>query len=260
MNEGFRKPTASNPIENGKLPHLKLSIDSKVPKLFFLPGDPDRLKLFEEAADSFEYLSVNREFSIGIGTFGGKEFGVCSTGIGGGSSEIVMVELHSLGVERVVRVGGCGALREDIKCGDMIINSGAVRLGGSSKMYVRVEYPAVADPFMVVALAESASKKGIRAHVGIGATVDSYYAGQGRCIEGFEIPGSSLPEELSSAGVINFDMETETIYTLASLMGMKAANILAVHGNRKTDEWLSDYRSAQICAIETALETDFLTL
>ena len=172
MNSPYGEPTAENPVENGKLPHLKLKIDSRVPELFFLPGDPDRLKLFEEVSDSFSYLSVNREFSIGKGTYKGKEFGVCSTGIGGGSSEIVMVELHTLGVKRVVRVGGCGALKKEIECGDMIINSGAVRLGGSSRMYVRIEYPAVADPFMVVALFNSSRKNGIKAHVGIGATVE----------------------------------------------------------------------------------------
>jgi uridine phosphorylase len=257
MNSPYGEPTAENPVENGKLPHLKLKIDSRVPELFFLPGDPDRLKLFEEVSDSFSYLSVNREFSIGKGTYKGKEFGVCSTGIGGGSSEIVMVELHTLGVKRVVRVGGCGALKKEIECGDMIINSGAVRLGGSSRMYVRIEYPAVADPFMVVALFNSSRKNGIKAHVGIGATVDSYYAGQGRAVPGLENSNRDLPQIFSLAGVLNFDMETETIFTLASLLGMKAANILAVHGNRETNTWLSDYRAAQISAIRTALEADF---
>lgn len=61
---------------------------------------------------------------------------------------------------------------------------------------------------------------------------------------------------MRAAGVINFDMESETIFTLASLMGMRAANILAVHGNRVSNMWLSDYKSAQIDAIKIALKAE----
>jgi len=255
MDDRKLKPIADNPVDDGLLPHLKVRTDLRVPELFFLPGDPARLKLFRELSDEFELLNENREFSIAVGSYSGRRFGVCSTGIGGGSSEIVMVELKELGVEKVVRVGGCGALREEIECGSMVLNSGVVRLGGSSRMYVRPEYPAVADPFMLVALHESVLRAGKKARVGIGATVDSYYAGQGRFLPAIEGLGErDLLEKMIAAGVINFDMESETIFTLASLMDMRAANILAVHGNRASNMWLSDYRSAQIDAIKIALE------
>jgi uridine phosphorylase len=258
MKDSTLKPIADNPLEGGLLPHLKLPIDLKVPELFFLPGDPGRLKLFEELADEFHYLNENREFAFAIGKINEKDFGVCSTGIGGGSTEIVMVELRELGVKKVVRVGGCGAIDERIACGSIILNSGCVRLGGSSDRYIRPEYPAVANPFMLVALFQSATQKGKDIYVGIGATVNSYYAGQSRRIPILEGLGDSgLMEEMRSAKVLNFDMETETIFTLASVLGMKAANILAVHGNRITNLWLSQYREAQLDIIKIALDSNF---
>ena len=253
-NDDLRK-IADNPIEDGRLTHLKVSLDTRVPEIFFLPGDPSRLELFKELADDFEYMNENREFRTAVARFKGREFGVCSTGIGGGSAEIVVNELYLLGVKKLVRVGGCGALREDIDCGDIIINTGAVRLGGSSSFYVRPEYPAVADPFMVCALAKSAEAEGSIANLGIGAMVNSYYEGQGRSVTGRKaVAGESLFQEMREAGVLNYDMETETIFTLASLMGMKAANILAVHGNRVTNMWLTKYREAQLNVVRIALE------
>ncbi len=258
MSKAPLKRIAENPIVDGLLPHLRVHVNTEVPDLFFLPGDPGRLKLFAELADSFTILSENREFSIGIGSYRGKEFGVCSTGIGGGSTEIAMVELRELGVHKVIRVGGCGALDERIPCGEIIMNSGAIRLGGSSKTYAMPEYPAVADPFLLVALFKSALESGHTPFVGIGATVDSYYAGQGRPISVIaNLVDPGWIQKMQSLRVINFDMETETIYTLASLMGMKAANILAVHGNRSTNLWLSDYRVMQLKTIKIALQTNF---
>ncbi|HPM20369.1 MAG: nucleoside phosphorylase [Thermotogaceae bacterium] len=258
MNEERLSSIADNPLEGGLLPHLKLPIEADVPDLFFLPGDPGRLKLFEELSDTFTTLNENREFSLAVGTYHGKRFGVCSTGIGGGSTEIVMVELRELGVKKVVRVGGCGAIDADIPCGSVILNSGCVRLGGSSHFYVRPEYPAVANPFMLAALYESAKRSGKGTFVGIGATVNSYYAGQSRRIPVISNLGhSSLLEEMRTAHVLNFDMETETIFTLAGLFGMKSANILAVHGNRSSNLWLTRYREVQLEVIKIALEANF---
>ncbi len=90
--------------------------------------------------------------------------------------------------------------------------------------------------------------------MGIGATVNSYYAGQSRRIQVLEgLRSNDWIEEMRSVKVLNFDMETETIFTLASILGMKAANTLVVHGNRITNLWLSQYRKVQLENIRVAL-------
>lgn len=255
---GTIEKAASDPSRTGVLAHLKLPTDKKVPEIFFLPGDPDRVPMFEEASDSFKVVSLNREYLTAFGVYKGKEFGVCSTGIGGGSIEIAIVELARLGVKVMIRTGGCGALQDCIGLGEIILNSAAVRRGGASINYVPLEFPATADPELVMILAQTCKTLGVPYHIGIGATVDSFYEGQGR----LSVPGRPVKNYLEERinflkvnRVLDLDMESETLFTLAYLFGIRAANILTVHGNRVTDEWLVDYHAAQKLMVRVALES-----
>jgi uridine phosphorylase len=47
----------------------------------------------------------------------------------------------------------------------------------------------------------------------------------------------NLLPDLQKAGVLNFEMETATLYTLASLYGLRAAAVCAVQANRCTNEF-----------------------
>jgi len=254
---GIVRGAAKDPVIGGLLPHLKIEVSQKVPPIFFLPGDPSRVELFGESAEKFEALGANREFASARGTYKGKDFGVCSTGIGGGSTEIAVVELARLGVRIMVRTGGCGAVRKDIACGDFILNSGAVRWGGSSSCYAPPEFPAVADPGILMTLASACDRLGLRRHIGVGATSDSYYEGQARNAAPDRTPriGEERMTFLKEARVLNLDMETETLFTIGYLLGVRTANILVVHGNRATDDWLADYGPAQRNLLAAALES-----
>jgi uridine phosphorylase len=252
-----RSVRAGDPVTDGKLPHLKIDLTEKLPEIFFLPGDPSRLRMFEDGAENFTLIGGNREFSLAKGSYKGIPFGVCSTGIGGGSTEICVVELARLGVRVMIRTGGCGALLSDIACGSFIINSGAVRWGGSSSCYVPPEFPAVSDPFLTVILAQTSRRLGFTARVGVGATIDSYYEGQGRVALPGRVPrwGEERIRLLQDAGVLNIDMESETLFSVGYVLKIRTANILAVHGNRATDEWLTGYETAQRNLVRTALES-----
>jgi len=48
--------------------------------------------------------------------------------------------------------------------------------------------------------------------------------------------GNLLPT-LQKARVLSFDMETATLYTLASLYGLRAGSVCAVYANRCTNEF-----------------------
>jgi len=256
---GIVKGAAKDPTIGGLLTHLKIPLDAKVPEVFFLPGDPSRVDLFGEQADpgSFERLGSNREFTAAQGSYQGRRFGVCSTGIGGGSTEIAVVELFRLGVKAMIRTGGCGALRADIECGSFILNSGAVRWGGSASCYAPPEFPAVADPELTMTLAGTCDRLGFPRHIGVGATADSYYEGQGRVASAARIAkiGADRMAFLKDARVLNLEMETETLYTIGYVLGARTANILVVHGNRETDDWLADYGPAQRDLVKVALES-----
>jgi uridine phosphorylase len=44
---------------------------------------------------------------------------------------------------------------------------------------------------------------------------------------------------LQKARVLNFEMETATLYVLASLFGLRAASVCGVYANRLTGEFMS---------------------
>jgi uridine phosphorylase len=115
-----------------------------------------------------------------MGVYMGVKVSAISSGIGPGAMSIVVNEAADIGVKTFIRVGSCGSLREDIKCGDLIISSAAVRLDGTSDCYVMPEYPAVADYEVLLALIEAAESIGVRYHVGVTATASDFYAGQAR--------------------------------------------------------------------------------
>lgn len=152
---------------------------------------------------------------------------------------IAVNEAANIGVKTFIRVGSTGAIQRNIRCGDVIISTAAVRLDGTSNCYVIPEFPAVASYEVVMALITAAEELGIiNYHVGITATTADFYAGQNRCSPAGHIPlMDNLMPMLQRAGVLNFEMETATLYTLAELFGLRAGAVCAVYANRCTDEF-----------------------
>ena len=120
-----------------------------------------------------------------------------------------------------------------------MISTGAVRLEGTSKQYVRVEYPAVANYEVLLALIRAAEKLGYRYHVGITASTDSFYTGQGRPGRGGYSQSylRDIVRDLQAARVLNFEMETASLFTIAGVYGLRAGSVCAVYANRVTGEF-----------------------
>jgi uridine phosphorylase len=95
------------------------------------------------------------------------------------------------------------------------------------------EYPAVANYEVMLALIEAAETLGIsNHHVGITATTADFYAGQSRLTKAPNSQMLNLLPTLQKARVLNFEMVTATLYTLAGLYGLRACSICAVIANR----------------------------
>ncbi|MEM3402695.1 MAG: hypothetical protein QXH08_05685, partial [Candidatus Hadarchaeales archaeon] len=137
-----------------------LGLDSRVmegAKIALLPGDPDRVPSLAHTAPIEEAREIawKREYRTWLGHVAKRRILVTSTGIGGPSASIAMDELAQLGVTTFIRVGTTGAIQPNIKLGDVIITSGAVRLDGASTHYAPLEYPAVAHHEIIDALVEA---------------------------------------------------------------------------------------------------------
>ena len=144
-------------------------------KYVILPGDPKRCKKIAEHLENAELIADNREFVTYTGFLDGEKVSVTSTGIGGASASIAFEELCNCGADTFVRVGTCGGIELDVKGGDLVIATGAVRMEGTSKEYAPIEYPAVADLEISNALLAAAKEKGLVYHTGVVQCKDSFY-------------------------------------------------------------------------------------
>jgi len=208
-------------------------------KYLLVPGDPDRIPKIAKLWDSAKRVSSHREFLSYKGIYKGVPISALSTGIGPACMSIAVNEASKIGVSTFIRIGSTGAIQKHIPCGDLIISTAAVRLDFTSNCYIMPEYPAVANYEVLLALIEAAESLGIRNyHVGITATTSDFYAGQSRRTAGDSCSQmENLLPTLEKAGVLSFDMETATLYTLAGLFGLRSAAVFAVYANRCTDEF-----------------------
>jgi uridine phosphorylase len=229
---------AQRPKVGAKAYHLLLA-PGEAPRYVLLPGDPGRVPLIAKHWAGAREVARNREFVTWVGSYKGVAVGATSTGIGSGSTAIAVEELLYAGADTFIRVGTTGALRREVRLGDLIIGTAAVRFDGASRWYAPPEYPAAAHWLVVRALVEAAESLGVRHHIGVVASTDSFYVGQERPgYGGFMPPWSKgLIDTLRSLRVLSFEMESATIFTLASIYGARAGGVYAAIANRETDEF-----------------------
>jgi len=240
MSEKLR--SASIPETEEKKQYHLLVKPGDVSRYVLLPGDPGRVVKIAKLWDKSWKVAEHREYTTYSGYYRGVFISATSTGIGAPSTAIAIEELARVGANTFIRVGTTGALHRSIKVGDLIISTAAVRLDGTSKQYVMPEYPAIASLDVTLALIAAAESLGARYHVGITASTDSFYVGQERPGYRDYLPSfqKGLINLLKQVNVLNFEMEAATIFTLASIYGLRAGAICATVANRETEEFIVD--------------------
>lgn len=201
-----------------------------------LPGDPGRVPLIAAQLSHSKPIAQNREYTSWSGTdTGGKEILVMSTGMGGPSTAIALEELHMLGIDTVIRVGTCGGMQPEVCAGDLIIVSGAVRQEGTSREYVPVEYPAVADLTVTNALKAAAEALHFRHHVGIVQCKDSFYGQHDpkRMPVGYDLMNKW--EAWKKAGVLASEMETAALFVVSGILKMRAGAVMLCVWNQERE-------------------------
>ncbi len=236
--------SAADPWLGGKAPHVPARI-GELPSVCLLPGDPARVGMAAEVLDDFVLLGENREFRLGVGTLHDQKIAVCSTGIGGPSSEIAVVELSRLGVDTFIRVGGMGAMRADIAPGVLTRAALALRDGRTSRLYTNDDEDIPSHADVNAALDDAAAELGHTLTPISVMSCDSYYIGEGRPLPGLEEVARRRLDEVIARGADAMDMECETIFAVARALNRRYGAILATHGNRVTDGWLEDYEPIQ---------------
>ncbi len=207
--------------------------DGDAGKYCILTGDPGRVGSIAEHLDNPCHVSTNREFTVWTGEIDRTPVSVVSTGIGGPSAAIAMEELVASGVRTFIRVGTCGGISLDVRSGDCVIATGAVRMDGTSLEYAPIEFPAVSDFTVTSSLMSAAMSHGLRAHTGIVQCKDSFYGQHApeRSPVSYELINKW--EAWKKLGVLASEMESATLFTVAAALGVRCGTILHVLWNQE---------------------------
>jgi len=196
-------------------PHIMCGVGD-VARYVLLSGDPKRVERIAAFFDDSVKVGDYRGFVTHTGSIKGIGVSACSTGIGCPSAAIVVEELAKIGAETIIRVGTTGSLQPNVEVGDMVIASAAVRGDGTSRNYVPIEYPAVADFKVTEALLRAAQESKLKAHFGPVLTTDAFYGDMDDL------------KRWRRLDVLSVEMECSAIFALAKLRKLRAGAILAV--------------------------------
>ena len=201
-----------------------------------LPGDPGRCKSIAQYFDNPVHIKTNREYETWTGTLLGEKVSVVSTGIGGPSASIAMEELANLGVHTFVRVGTCGGIDLDVRSGDVVVATGAVRMEGTSREYAPIEWPAVPDLTVTCALVQAAKELGFPYKTGVVQCKDSFYGqhSPARMPVSYEL--EQKWEAWKRLGVLASEMESAALFTVAAARRVRCGSCFHVIWNQEREK------------------------
>lgn len=210
--------------------HIRVK-EEDVGKYVLLPGDPGRCEAIANYFDNPKFVSFNREHKVYTGTLLGEEVSVVSTGMGCPSTAIAVEELVKIGCHTFIRVGTSGAMQPGMKLGDISVINAAIRDEGTTRQYLPIEYPAVADLTVTNALVQASEKLDYTYFVGVSHTKDSFYSE----VEPDRMPMSSqLLEKWKqwvAGGAICSEMEAAAVFILGGIYRKRAGAVAMIIGS-----------------------------
>lgn len=215
--------------------HLRCTA-GEVGRYVILPGDPGRVPAIAALLEDAVEVSQNREFTLYSGYLANQKVSVCSTGIGGPSAAIAMEELHAVGADTFIRVGTCGGIDLSVRSGDIVVATGAVRYEHTSVEYAPIEFPAVADLDLTLALREAARTLGKTVHTGVVQSKDSFYGQHDP--SRMPVAGELLAkwEAWKRLGVKASEMECAALFTVAAALGCRCGACFHVIWNQEREK------------------------
>jgi len=203
--------------------HLKPAAD--LAERVLLPGDPHRaLAVAQHLLDGPKMFNHHRGLWGYTGAAAdGEPLTIQATGMGGPSAAIVVEELIALGARRLVRIGSCGALVDDLELGDLVAAETVLPADGASAA-LGADGSLACDPVLL----EPMVAAGARPVTVVSS--DLFYDPRAGEVAGWVARGASVVE-----------MEAAAILQVAELRGVAAGCVLAVAdvpgsgGSRRVD-------------------------
>ncbi len=215
--------------------HIQVA-DGEVGRYVIMPGDPKRCVKIARYFDNPVLIADNREYVTYTGTLDGVKVSVTSTGIGGPSAAIALEELRLVGADTFIRVGTCGGMQPEVKSGDIVIATGAIRMEGTSREYAPIEFPAVADIGVTNALVEAARKKSYPYHTGVVQCKDSFYGQHEPETKPVSYELMNKWEAWKRLGCLASEMESAALFIVASYLRVRAGSCFLVVANQEREK------------------------
>lgn len=221
--------------QDGEQYHIGLK-EGDVGEFVILPGDPKRCEKIAQYFENPRLVADRREFTTYTGYLNGKKVSVTSTGIGGASASIALEELVNVGAKNFIRVGTCGGMDVDVKGGDIVIATGAIRMEGTSKEYAPIEFPAVANFDITNALVKSAQNLDFTYHTGVVQCKDSFYGQHNpeKMPVNYELLNKW--EAWKKMGCLASEMESAALFIVGSFLKVRVGSVFLVVANQEREK------------------------
>ncbi|OOM05365.1 uridine phosphorylase [Clostridium saccharobutylicum] len=236
---------------SGKQYHINIG-KGEVGKYVILPGDPKRCKKIAEHLENPKLIADNREYTTYTGYLDGVKVSVTSTGIGGPSAAIALEELVNCGADTFIRVGTCGGMDIDVKGGDVVVATGAIRAEGTTKEYAPIEFPAVANFEIANALVQASKELNKTYHAGVVQCKDSFYGQHSPETKPVSYDLLNKWDAWLKLGCLASEMESAALFVVASYLKVRVGSVFLVVANQEREK--AGLENKQVHDTETAIE------
>jgi len=222
----------------------------EIAETVLLPGDPLRAKFIADTfLENVEMYSNVRGMMGFTGYYKGKRLSVQGTGMGVPSISIYVNELiRDYDVQKLMRVGTCGALQNDIELKDVILGMAASTDSSLNKIrFDGMDYAPIADFELLNDAYQYAKSTGKKVKVGNILTSDIFY-NDDYLADPFQ--------KWKDFGIMAVEMESAALYTLAAKYKRQALTILTVSDHIIKEEFCTaeERQTAFTDMMEIALE------
>ncbi|HBS17628.1 MAG TPA: purine-nucleoside phosphorylase [Halomonas sp.] len=219
-----------------------------------MPGDPLRAKYIADTyLENVRQVNDVRSMFGYTGTYKGREISVMGHGMGIPSVSIYAKELITdYGVKSIIRVGSCGAVRDDVNVRDVVIGMGACTDSKVNRMrFNDHDFAAIADFELTSHAVAAAKAQNVPVKVGNIFSADLFYN-----------PQTDMAELMKRYGILGVEMEAAVLYGVAAEFGARALTICTVSDHILKGDSLSSadrqttFNDMMVIALDTVLRDD----
>jgi purine-nucleoside phosphorylase len=147
---------------------------------------------------------------------------------------MLLETLIAWGVRKIIFLGWCGAISDNVKIGDVILPTAAMIDEGTSAHYISNNSSSAASQMIVNHARKCLREEQIAFHQGTIWSTDAVYRETPAKVEYFQ-----------KQNVLAVDMETSSLFTVAKFRGVELGGILVVSDELSALKWRPGFKKKQ---------------